>query len=178
MKKAVITAVALTLVLCLTVGGTLAWLMDKTGEVKNTFTVGDVDIELTETLPADKTAKMVPGATIGKNPTITVSADSENCYVFVKIDESANLKDFISYTVADGWTEVETGVYYRTAVANDKFAVLADNQVTVKDTVTKAMMDAVGEAKPTLTFTAYAIQSANLKVTQIADIWNLAKTAQ
>ena len=159
MKKAVITAVALTLALCLAVGGTLAYLMDKTGEVKNTFTIGDINITLTEETGNDY--KMVPGATIKKDPKVKVLADSEACYVFVKIAESANLDDFISYTVAGGWTEVEAGVYYRTAVANDKFAVLADNQVTVKDTVTKAMMDAVGEAKPTLTFTAYAIQKTN-----------------
>ena len=73
-KKTLALVLALTLLVAGVVGGTLAWLTDQTAEVKNTFTVGDINIGLTETT-ADY--KMVPGNTIAKNPTVTVKADSE-----------------------------------------------------------------------------------------------------
>ena len=73
MKKKILALVlALTLLVAGVVGGTLAWLTDRTAEVKNTFTVGDINIGLTETT-ADY--KMVPGNTIAKDPTVTVKSD-------------------------------------------------------------------------------------------------------
>ena len=50
------------------------------------------------------------------------------------------------------------------------FAVLANNQVTVKNTVTKEMMDDLTSSTlPTLTFTAYAVQKAGF--TTAAAAW-------
>lgn len=60
-KKVLISVTALALVICCAIGGTLAWLSTKTDPVVNTFTVGDIDIELSETT---KDYKMVPGNTI------------------------------------------------------------------------------------------------------------------
>ena len=176
MKKTLI-AVVLTLVVCLCAfGTTLALLADKTESVVNTFTVGDVDITLTETTGDEY--KMIPGSTIEKDPTVAVLADSEECWLFVEIKESDNLDAFIAYEVADGWTELagNAGVYYRTAKAGDSFSVLADDQVTVKETVTKAQMDAITDVtKPTLTFTAYAVQAEN--VNDVNTAWTHAQTA-
>ena len=173
-KKTLALVLALTLLVAGVVGGTLAWLTDQTAEVKNTFTVGDINIGLTETT-ADY--KMVPGNTIAKDPKVTVKAGSEACWLFVKIEESTNLSSYISYTADSGWTALAgvSGVYYRevaASTADQAFNVLANNQVTVKDTVTKAMMDAIEDgaaANPTLTFTAYACQTDN--VTSPADAW-------
>ena len=56
------------------------------------------------------------------------------------------------------------GVYYRevdATTSDTTFSVLADDQVTCKDTVTKVTMDALTEdTYPTLTFTAYAVQQS------------------
>ena len=162
-KKALALVLALTLLVAGVVGGTLAWLTDRTAEVKNTFTVGDINIGLTETT-ADY--KMVPGNTIAKDPTVTVKANSEACWLFVQVTESTNLKDFITYAIAEGWTALPSvdGVYYREVSASDAdqtFPVLAGNAVTVKNTVTKEMLTAKDFANPTLTFKAYAIQKAH-----------------
>lgn len=157
-KKTLALVLALTLLVAGVVGGTLAWLTDQTAEVKNTFTVGDINIGLTETT-ADY--KMVPGNTIAKDPTVTVKANSEACWLFVQVTESTNLKDFITYAIAEGWTELQDGVYYREVSASNAdqtFSVLAGNAVTVKDTVTKEMLTAKDFTNPTLTFKAYAIQ--------------------
>lgn len=170
-KKTLALVLALTLLVAGVVGGTLAWLTDRTAEVKNTFTVGDINIDLTETTA---NYKMVPGNTIAKDPTVTVKANSEACWLFVKVTESANLGDYITYNIADGWTALAgvDGVYYREvgAVTNDvDFLVLKDNIVTVKDTVTKAMLETAKTNAPTLTFKAYAVQKDN--VASASDAW-------
>ena len=168
-KKTLALVLALTLLVAGVVGGTLAWLTDRTAEVKNTFTVGDINIALTETT---RDYKMVPGNKLDKNPTVTVKANSEACWLFVKVTESENLKDFITYAIAEGWTELQDGVYYREVPASNAdqtFPVLAGNAVTVKDTVTKEMLTAKDFANPTLTFKAYAVQKDN--VASAYDAW-------
>lgn len=159
-KKALALVLALTLLVAGVVGGTLAWLTDQTAEVKNTFTVGDISIGLTETT-ADY--KMVPGNTIAKDPTVTVKANSEACWLFVKVTESTDLKDFITYAIAEGWTALPgvDGVYYRevpASAADQTFSVLAGDAVTVKSDVTRTMLETAKTDAPTLTFQAYAIQ--------------------
>ena len=165
-KKSLALVLALAMIVVCVVGGTLAWLIDKTDPVKNTFTTSDVDITLTETTT---NYQMIPGYTIAKDPKVTVLAGSEDCYLFVKVEKSTNFDTFMTYTMADGWTQgdgtnIPSNVYYRvveTSTADQPFYVLAGNQVTVKDTVTKADMNALkadDAIQPTLTFTAYACQ--------------------
>lgn len=177
-RRILMTVCLLALVMVVSVGGTIAWLTDTTDPVTNTFTVGNIDIDLTESDNLD--LKMVPGKTITKDPKVTVKAGSEACWLFVKVEKSSTLDTYISYTVdtsATGWTALDgvTGVYYREVPATTSdtdFAVLANNQVTVKDTVTKTMMDglkATNATQPTLTFTAYACQKEN--VDTAADAW-------
>jgi len=100
---------ALTLLLGCAVGGTLAWLTADGGTLTNTFTESDIDITLTETKPTNKTAPMVPGWTIDKDPKVTVTEPSEDCWLFVKITESTNpdLDTYISYAIASGWESVD-----------------------------------------------------------------------
>ena len=66
---------ALALVVGGVVGGTIAWLTAQTGTVTNTFTVGDIEITLTETGAANnaKSFKIVPGGKDTKDPKITAS---------------------------------------------------------------------------------------------------------
>ena len=179
-KKTLALILALVMVFGAAVGGTIAWLTDKTDDVKNTFTVGNIDIDLTETLPENKTAKMVPGDDIDKNPTAIVKANSEDCWLFVTIEKANDFDKFMTYDMADGWTALSgvTGVFYRTVAANtadQSFAILKDNKVTVKDTITVADMDGVGTNYPTLTFKAYAIQQAHFE--NAANAWTTVSTA-
>lgn len=152
------------------VGGTVAWLTATTGSVVNTFTCGDINITLTET---HATYKIVPGNNITKDPTVTVSANSENCILFVKVEEEnwptfteTNGTRKVRYEIADGWTALDTenhpGVYYRTVTSsesNQDFAVLKDNTITVSGNLTKVEVNSMTTA-PTLTITAYAHQLA------------------
>lgn len=177
-KKAVLIISAIVLVISCTIGGTLAWLIESTDKVENTFTYGDINITLEESV--ENHFKIVPGVDITKDPVVTVEANSEACYLFVKIEE-ANWPPFteangttrkVAYALADGWTKL-TGVdgvdnvYYRVVPANNAedsaFSVLKDNKVTVSDSLTKGEINSLteDELEPTLTFTAYAIQEAN-----------------
>lgn len=168
-KKTLALFLALALVLVGIIGGTMAWLTAQTPEIVNTFTDSDIDITLAETTGKDY--KMVPGYTISKDPKVTVEEGSEKCYLFVKLEESTNFDDFLTYEIADGWTALtdansdgiaDDGVYYRivdTADMGTAYSVLEDDQVTVKGEVTKEMMNALTEETyPTLTVTAYASQ--------------------
>ncbi len=164
-KKTIALLVTIFLITGAIIAGTIAWLSDKTAPVVNTFTAGDINIELDE--DTEGPYKMVPGYTIKKDPVVTVKGDSEKCYLFVELDESANFGSFMTYAVADGWTALSgTGIpanlYYRVVDASTTdqvFVVLKDNEVAVKEDVTKAMLDALTEStQPTLTVTAYASQ--------------------
>lgn len=161
MKKALFIMLSAALIVCATVAGTLAWLTDTTDPVVNTFTVGDINITLTESENLD--LKMVPGQPIEKDPKVTVKAGSEACWLFVKVDKSVNFDGFMTFEMADGWIALSehAGVYYRNVDATNAdtgFDVLKNNNVMVRDTVTKTMLKGAKTNAPTLTFTAYAVQ--------------------
>lgn len=198
-KKSLTILIAVVLVVVCAIGGTLAWLTAQTQEVTNTFTVGNIDITLTETGATDtdndnfvdsNSYSMVPGAVLDKDPTITVAGGSEKCYLFVKVDKSTTLDTYIAYTIASDWKNVPNanGVYYQIVnknAENQNFGVLTNDTVTVKNTVTKDNMDylnTVGAIQPTLSFKAYAVQYDNIydatksEDQNAADAWVKAQT--
>ena len=191
-KKSFVMVLALVLVFAVAVGGVVAWLTATTGPVKNTFTVGDINITLTETgaVNGEKSYQVIPGDVKDKDPTVTVVGGSEACYLFVKVDvanNTVNGKDIYSFDVRTGdgnWTKLEDGVYYRvvdaaTAEAGASYYVLsgdtthANGLVSINEKLTKADIEAIKTAnQPTLTFTAYAVQKDN--VGSAADAWKIA----
>ena len=169
-SKTFVVMLALVLALGCAVGGSIAWLTKTTDEVKNTFTYSNIDITLTET--TGDTYKIIPGQDIPKDPKVTVKANSEDCYLFVKVVETGTfVTNKVTYTIrADGWmkgdgTDIPADVYYRevpAATTDTEFYMLTGNTanpngvVTVKDTLTKEEIAIA--INPTLAFTAYAIQ--------------------
>lgn len=163
-SRTFIMLLAVTLLIGCAIGGTVAWLTAKTDPVVNTFTYGDINIKLTETTGKDY--KIIPGVDIPKDPKVTVNANSEACWLFVKVEETGTfVADKVTYSIADGWTQgdgtnIPENVYYREvgAVTGDTdFVVLKDNKVTVSNTLTKEDIKSI-TTNPTLTFTAYAVQ--------------------
>lgn len=193
MKKVITLIMALSLIIGCAIGATIAWLTAKTDEVKNTFTVGNVDVYLDETKEA---FKMIPGWTIEKDPYAGVTDTSEDSYLFVEVQESENLDEYIAYAIDEKWTKLEEGVYYieidtadekgvnhpilgagtypNTEATDDVEYPWADDEVLVLPTVTKPMMDVLtADTYPTLTFTAYAVQLWQNNETKFsaADAW-------
>ena len=105
-KKALVLFLCAVLLVAGSVAGTLAYLQAKSEVVQNTFTVGDVKIDLDEAnvdeygdladlsrVKSNK-YKLLPGHDYIKDPTVTVKANSEDCYVrmFVSVNEIEKLK--------------------------------------------------------------------------------------
>lgn len=84
-KKAVtFGAVVLAMSTAVAAGSSLAYFTDSE-DVTNTFTVGDVDIDLTEPLWNPTEEHIIsPGAEIAKNPTVT-NAGINDAYIRVKV---------------------------------------------------------------------------------------------
>lgn len=178
----------MSLVAVISIGGTIAWLTDSTGPVTNTFTVGDINIELNETgmdQNRSKTFHIVPGVDITKDPTVKVKANSEKCWLFVKVEEenwptnteanSTTLK--VAYSIDSSWKPLTgvNGVYYQIVESDadddQEFAVLTDDKITVSENLTKAEVDAI-TTEPKLTFTAYACQYDGINDTTKDEIAN------
>ena len=182
---------ALLLVLCAimlvtaSIMGTVAYLTSTTETVSNTFSVGQVNIALSETkvdvygakLTGDAAGttsqgqayKMLPGHEYVKDPTITVTAGSEPCWLFVKVENGISAYEATTNTIAsqlttNGWQLVDgqTNVYWHAVVdaraaaqtvkVFEKF-VIADAADAVKD------WSFVTSENTKVSVTAYAIQS-------------------
>lgn len=133
LKKILTLMCCAVLLVCISVGATVAYLTS-TADVTNTFTVGNVQIKLDEaTAEYDKVKnewvdngkrtedgqsyKLLPGVKIDKDPTVTVVADSEECYVraLVTVSYNAEAESFIP---TDFFTKWIKGYDASTWVAN------------------------------------------------------------
>lgn len=134
--KALLLVMSALLLVVSTVFATLAYLTSTTGTVKNTFTVGNVTITLDEAALVDAygeaddskarvTAneyKLLPGHSYDKDPTVHVDADSEDCYIFVKVTNyiadiestDADYTNIAAQMEANGWVALDSAenVYY------------------------------------------------------------------
>lgn len=122
-KKLLTTVMSLALVGVVAVGGTLAYLSDKSNEVKNTFNVGsgykkddddhtglwldEIDWSQRKDNP-DSTARteekneytdLLPGSIVDKDPTFHLTAGSTTSYVFAHVDGVDDMTDHYFFTV-------------------------------------------------------------------------------
>jgi len=176
MKLKVLLIITAAVLLCgCVVGSTVAWLVSR-AEVDNTFISGDISIALTETTGGSY--PLIPGSDVIKDPKVTVHGGSEACWLFVKVEKSADLDTYITYTLADGWTALQDGVYYReqpAVTADVTYPFLRGDRVSVKETLTEAQLNALetSGAYPTLKLTAYAVQQSGIST--VEDAWEQAK---
>lgn len=163
MKKSKLFAVvgACALIGAIGVGSTFAYLTAETDEVVNTFTVGSVnfDDELGNgimehevardengdyTIPEDADwvtevdyKDIIPGETVAKDPTVFITDDSVDCYLFVTVtnnEEKATINfdnENLGWKVFQATDKNGVTILYRT-VAQD----LASKQFTVFESVT------------------------------------------
>lgn len=207
-KKIVALCLCIALAVVAIGGATLAYFTDTTPAVKNTFTVGKVDIDLWEnedgTTNSNKVSgrtdiKVAPGSDIKKNPTVSVTADSEDCWLFVKMDITNWPTANVTYALADGWSILpatkggtpdafvvgKSFVLYRTVNKADttrEFAILSNDTIIVTSQLVsgnfKTVTDAEGNTtmqQPSMAFQAFAIQKDNL--TDVNDAWDAVKDA-
>lgn len=180
--KALLLTLCAALLVCATVLATMAFLTD-TAEVKNTFTVGNVAITLDEAVVDEdgqatetrtetgNSYKLIPGKTYDKDPRVTVVADSEDCWLFVKLENglSAIIADeaAIETQMTDiGWTLIDStnNIYaYKDKVAAET-TINVFNSFTLTDDA-----DVENYETAEIVVTAYAVQADGF--TSAADAW-------
>ena len=176
--KALILAVCAVLLVVTTVFATVAFLTS-TATVTNTFTFGKVAITLDETdvdvagAPIAGAARVIeneyhllPGHEYTKDPTIHVAAGSENCWLFVKLDnglkeiiDSANAKTVEAQMAENGWTLLEgsANVYWYGNVAAATNNIPVFGSFKIKGEITNDVIGGYGDAK--IVVVAYAVQA-------------------
>ena len=189
MKKRKLLIAAIVLLLILLIGGAVAYFTD-TAEATNTFTIGNVDITLTEpnwvTTDAnsnnvpDAAENKLPGEEIAKDPTVT-NVGENDAYIFAKVVSActtdASPKEIFTYTVNTGWYLMTpdnactngsiTRIYAygtnsaMTKVAKNGTAVLF-TKVTVNESLTGEETGLTG-ANKTVEVKAYGVQADGIK---------------
>ena len=179
-KKILALTVCAMVLITGSVLGTMAWLTAETDEVVNTFTYGNINIDLNEHLydpgqnalgeELTKSADnylIIPGIDLPKDPFVTVKAGSEDCYLFVKVEESEGFAEGkVTYAVDESWAKGDG-----TKPADDvSYNVLKDNKIFVSENLTKDEVKEMqqSQVRPTLKFTAYAIQAEGIDSAETA----------
>lgn len=171
-KKVFMTVLCAAALVVASVLGTMAFLTSK-DKVNNTFTVGNVAITLDEAKVTDagnpvegadrvkaNIYKLIPGHEYTKDPTVHVTANSEDSWVFIKVEDGlAAIED--DTTVADqitgnGWTALDgvAGVYYKEYSSS----TAATDLVVFETFKVKGDADVAQYANAKIDVTAYAIQ--------------------
>lgn len=199
-SKALLTTLCAVLLVAASVLGTMAYLTDHQ-TVTNTFTVGKISITLDEldvdgsTPDADRDMAnkyhLMPGKTYTKDPTVHVTANSENAYIFVKVEngiadyEAATVeggyKNIADQIKAKGWTALEdvANVYYKeyTKNANEAVDLVVFENFKIADEANKADGWSNINANSTkVTITAYAIQNDGFE-NKPAEAWTAVTNA-
>lgn len=176
--KALMLVLCAVLLVTASVLGTMAYLTS-TDQVVNTFTVGKVAITLDEAqvkedgTPVADAARvkenayhLLPGHGYTKDPTVHVQANSEDSFIFVKVENGIEKYEagttIAAQIAANGWTRLAgvANVYYK---AYTKSAEITDLPVfgnfTIADNANGADgWNDIAEAK--VTVTAYAVQKS------------------
>lgn len=173
-KKVLALVLCAVMLVASSVLATMAYLTAQTDVVKNTFTVGNVVIDLDEAKVdvygdevegADRVKaneyKLIPGHNYTKDPIVYVEKGSEPAYVFVKV---ANGLEAIEADVkiaaqieANDWIELADGVYYYKDAVDARDAEV---QLPVFEQFTLAgNADIADYAQAEITIDAYAIQA-------------------
>lgn len=209
MKKTLTVLLALVLVIAMSVAGTMAYLTS-TDSVTNTFTVGNVKITLDE-LDTDNDSNksdnvtvgdtvrdkanaynLIPGHVYTKDPTVHVDADSEDSWVFVKVENgiaayeaAASDVDPVYVPIAKqienkGWKalgEAYPGVYYQsyTKGQNDKDLEVFANFKISGTANTVAGWSSIAAGTNDIKVTAYAIQKDGFE-SDVAFAWTTVST--
>lgn len=184
--KALLLSLCAVLLVVTTVFATMAFLTSK-DQVTNTFTIGNVKITLDEakvdlygesedeSRVQANTYKLIPGHSYTKDPTVHVASGSEDCWLFVKLENG--LKDIIADTTVEaqmttkGWTCIDTS---NNIWAYSDFASANDSVVVFESFKLKNNANVASYESATITVIAYAIQKDGFDTANAA--WTAAGT--
>lgn len=172
-KKILSATLAGALAVTAVVGGSLAYFTD-TDAKDNTFTVGNVDITLTEPhWNGDDAQNVYAGQKLGKDPIVTNDGNNP-CFVRIKVTglDSLGKDEMITYltggeegALGAGWRDGGDGYFYYDSLLNvDEETTALFDQIKIPDTLTnEGGTEHVGEN--TVTVTAEAVQAQGARDT-------------
>ncbi len=126
-----------------------------------------------------------PGVALSKDPKVTFSENELSAYVFVKIEADGweyssrafNVDGLISWSVADGWTHIETKgstvVFGRLVKAGEPLSevpIISGNSIAVSEDAKNSDLETIKDKIGKLTFTAYAVQANGFE--NASSAWN------
>lgn len=132
-KKLTAVALVVCMLAIMLVGASLAYFTDK-DEAENVFTVGNIDIVLTEPqwveVGSKEALEAYPGEALAKDPTVT-NEGANPCLVRVKVewptdpavvgDWNYRNENYVIDAVNEGWYAAEDGyIYYLKPLATDE----------------------------------------------------------
>lgn len=181
-KKSLVSVLAaVCLIAVVGVGSTLAYFTDSDAAT-NVVTMGHVDIELDEPQFSAENENntienVVPNQQITKDPTITVVAGSESCYLRAAIEISDSLTAeqaealLENINVGEDWVLSEDGYFYfqnRVEKADDNQEIVLFDTVVIPETWGNEVADLTFE----INITAEAIQADNFAPTEADGVIN------
>ena len=185
LKRTLMIVFGLMAVAAISVGATIAYLTDNASAV-NTFTVGHVNITLDEQDTDNSSGEerdqaneyhLIPGETYVKDPTIHVTEDSEDCWLFAKVEngiakiEAQTEDGYIADQIeANGWKPLEgvDNVYYQKHLKTDRADVVIFKSFKISGDVKGE--DLSGYKTKNITITGYAVQLPGFDTA--IDAWN------
>ena len=172
MKKAILTVLALALILVSSVSATFAYFIDSDYTV-NSFTVGHVSIDFRD-LASTGSNKLLPGNSYAKNPVVKVLEDSENCWLFVKVENGIESLESEEDSIAsqmeqNGWLPLDSAenVYYYGSIVSAGTELVVFDGFTISPDASSADIAACSGAQ--IALTAYAMQADGFSTA--ADAW-------
>ena len=194
MYKAMLLVLCAALLVAGSVLGTLAYLKSQTETITNVMTVGNVSITLSESKVDEfgkvvvgaapivatstgvtggaNTYKLIPGLTYTKDPKITVAANSEASYLFVKVVNGiAGIESgttIAAQMATNGWNVLSgtSDVYFmKVDATTEAKGYPVFNTFTIADNANT--LDAWGNISD-VTITAYAVQAEGFSTPEAA----------
>ena len=206
MKKKILVACLCVALAMLTIAGTTLAYLTSQDKVENTFTVGKVAITLDEAKvdnlgnplneagkpvddvkdahrQKDNSYKLMPGHEYIKDPTVHVTAKSENSWIFVEVKngistfeaaKSAAYTPIADQITANKWTKLEgvDNVYYKEYTQSDSvtdLVVFENFQIADNANENATAWNGIGD-NTKVTVTAYAVQMDGFDTAK--DAWN------
>lgn len=162
MKKAFLTSLCLIVILVSSVNATFAFLTDRDSSL-DSFSVGQVSIEFKD-MDTSGSNKLLPGGEYAMKPVVTVLAGSEDCWLFMELEngiESIEVpeKSIAAQMAQNGWKELdgEDGIWFFGAAVPAGTALTVFDGFSVSPYATDAEIKNCNNAQ--LVVSAYAVQS-------------------
>ena len=165
-KRSLAALIALVLIICVAVGGTIAYIVTQTDKVENKFTPADVKIEIHETFDgANKSSITVQNV---DNP------QNVPCYIRVKLvsntqDADKNVigsAEINAFTPGENWFKGNDGCYYYknvVAVGASTANLLANGEkITLKEgQVVEVLAEGIQATPDTAVTSAWPVKVVN-----------------